>query len=47
MKSKITLIKEVKDEHENILGYEMIIECDDQPNLRLGECEIKQNEKKK
>jgi len=42
MKGKITVIKLVRNEQEVPLGYEIIVEFDDKPNLKLGDCEIKQ-----
>jgi len=38
---KITVIKEVRNEQEMFLGYEMIIESDEKPDLKLGECVVK------
>ena len=41
MKGNITLIRKVRTEFEQELGYEAIIEFDTIPNLKLGLCDIK------
>lgn len=41
MKGLITLIRRIIDENEIVRGYEIIVETQDLPNLKLGECEIK------
>ena len=45
LKGKITLIRRVRSEQEIPLGYEIAIETDEEPNLKLGECEITQSKK--
>ena len=42
MKGKIALIKEVMNEQEILLGYECVIEFEQKPDLKLGNCEVKQ-----
>lgn len=44
MKGKITRISLVRNEQELILGYECIIEFNEEPKLHLGHVEVKQNE---
>lgn len=41
MKGKIVELKEVFDEVECIIKYQIVIWSNDKPNLRLGECEVK------
>lgn len=42
MKSQITCIRRIVDENELIRGYELVVETDEMPDLKLGDCEIKQ-----
>jgi hypothetical protein len=42
MKGEITLIKKIRDENENVLGFEAVVEFSENPKLRLGEVELKQ-----
>jgi len=46
MKPEITLIKKIVNENEQILGYEVVIEFKESPSLKLGSCEVTQNENK-
>lgn len=41
MKGLITLIRRIIDENEMIRGYEIIVEIENCPDLKLGDCEIK------
>lgn len=42
MKAEITRINKIVDDYETCRGYIVVIETDERPNLKLGECEIKQ-----
>ena len=42
MKGTITLIKRIIDDHDNIRGYEMIVEFEEKPPFELGDVEVKQ-----
>lgn len=39
---KIVYIKEIFDDVDCRIKYEVTVWCDDSPNLKLGACEIKQ-----
>lgn len=42
MRGNITLIRRIIGDSEILLSYEIIVEVKELPDLRLGECELKQ-----
>lgn len=43
IKGNITYIKLVRNDLEVILGYEILIETEEPPSIKLGECYITQS----
>lgn len=44
MKGRITLIREVKNEFDLVIGYELAVEFDSMPSLKLGMAIIENTE---
>jgi hypothetical protein len=42
MKGRITQIRQVVNDMETIVAYQIVIETEDLPNIKLGDCEVKQ-----